>query len=40
MYTVEPRYNELLCNEVLGIYKELFFNPSNGEIYGNMKKNL
>ena len=30
--TVEPRYNELLCNEVLGITND-FFNPTNGQIY-------
>ena len=33
---VERRFNELLCNEILGITSD-FLQPSNGEIYG---KNL
>ena len=30
---VERRFNELLCNEILGITSD-FLQPSNGEIYG------
>ena len=32
--TVEPRYNEPLYNEVLGITNDFFY-PSNNKIYGN-----
>ena len=33
IYTVEPRYNEPLYNEVFGITKNFVY-PSNSKIYG------
>ena len=33
LYTVEPRFNEPLCNEVLGITNDIF-QPSNSVRYG------
>ena len=33
LHTVEPRFNEPLCNEVLGITNDIF-QPSNSVMYG------